>query len=72
MTRREFLAGTAMTPAMFAMTRNQDEAGFVPLFDGTSLSGWTVSEGPESAFYVDDGAIVVHSARQYEIFDFRG
>lgn len=82
MTRREFLAGTAMTPAMFAMTRNQDETGFVPLFDGTSLSGWTVSEGPESAFYVDDGAIVVHesagfptwlrSARQYENFDFRG
>jgi hypothetical protein len=82
MTRREFLASTAMTPAMVAMTRNQDEAGFVPLFDGTALSGWSVSDGPESAFYVDDGAIVVHesagfptwlrSARQYENFDFRG
>ena len=43
---------------------------------------WSVQDGPESAFYVNDGAIVVHesagypawlrSARQYENFDFRG
>src|SRR5262245_54284829 len=82
MTRREFLAGTSMAPAMFALNWNQDEAGFVPLFDGPSLSGWSVSDGPDSAFYVDDRAIVVHesagfptwlrSARQYENFDFRG
>ncbi|MEO8661997.1 MAG: DUF1080 domain-containing protein [Bryobacteraceae bacterium] len=58
------------------------EPGFTPLFDGQTLSGWTIREGPESAFYVRDGAIVVHeganfptwlrSARQYENFDFRG
>ena len=52
------------------------------LFDGTSLNGWSVADGPESAFYVHDEAIVVHpsagfpawlrSARQYENFDFRG
>ena len=44
--------------------------------------GWAVQDGPESAFYVDDGAIVAHessgyptslrSARQYENFEFRG
>jgi len=58
------------------------ETGFTSLFDGTSLNGWSVQDGPSSAFYVKDGAIVVHeafgfpawlrSARQYENFDFRG
>jgi hypothetical protein len=57
------------------------EDGFTSLFDGRSLAGWTVREGPESAFYAHDGAIVVHegsnfpawlrSDRQYENFDFR-
>lgn len=58
------------------------ESGFTALFDGRTLSGWSVQEGPESAFYVEDGAIVVHpsagyptwlrSERQYENLDFRG
>ncbi|MBI3473992.1 MAG: DUF1080 domain-containing protein [Candidatus Solibacter usitatus] len=57
------------------------EDGFTPLFDGRSLDGWSIREGPETAFYVNDGAIVVHegsnfpawlrSGRQYENFDFR-
>ena len=56
--------------------------GFVRLFDGESLAGWSVEGGRESAFYVNDGAIVAHesegypawlrSVRQYENFDFRG
>ncbi|MFN3322017.1 MAG: DUF1080 domain-containing protein [Bryobacteraceae bacterium] len=60
----------------------QPEPGFTSLFDGVSLRGWEIREGPESAFYVDDGAIVVHpgsnfptwlrSEKQYENFDFRG
>ena len=64
------------------LRQEPDETGFVRLFDSTSLDGWSVADGPESAFYVDDGAIVVHpsagfpawlrSARQYENFDFRG
>jgi hypothetical protein len=59
-----------------------DEAGFVRLFDGASLDGWSVADGPASAFYVHDGAIVVHpsagfptwlrSARQYENYELRG
>jgi len=58
------------------------ESGFTSLFDGKTLAGWSVREGPESAFYVKEGDIVVHesagsptwlrSARQYENFDFRG
>ena len=57
------------------------EEGFVPLFDGKTLAGWTIQEGPESAFYVEDGCIVVHteagfptwlrSVKEYENFDFR-
>ncbi len=60
----------------------QPAAGSTPLFDGKTLGGWTIEQGPESAFYVNDGAIVVHesggfpawlrSDRQYENFDFRG
>ena len=78
MTRRDLLAGATAFPALL---QAQSEEGFVPLFDGKT---WplTVQEGPESAFKVDDGAIVVdenagfptwlRSARQYENFDFRG
>ena len=60
----------------------QGEDGFVSLFDGKSLNGWTVADGPETAFYVEDGSIVVQesegfpawlrSVKQYENFDFRG
>ncbi|HXG34805.1 MAG TPA: DUF1080 domain-containing protein [Bryobacteraceae bacterium] len=58
------------------------EEGFTPLLDGTTLSGWVIEEGPESAFYIEDGAIVAHpgassptwlrSRSQYENFDYRG
>jgi hypothetical protein len=82
MNRRDFLASVALSPALIAVRQADDESGFVRLFDGTSLDGWSVADGPESAFYVHDGAIVVHqsagfpawlrSARQYENFDFRG
>ncbi len=50
------------------------------LFDGKTLSGWSIQDGPESAFYVQDGAIVIHegsnfptwlrSEKQFENFDF--
>jgi Domain of Unknown Function (DUF1080) len=82
MRRRDFLSTAGSTSVLFAASQAAGESGFVPLFDGSSLAGWSVSEGPESAFYVSDGAIVVHesagyptwlrSARQYENFDFRG
>ena len=81
MKRRDFLAAGA-APLLFAAPQSADESGFVPLFDGRSLAGWSVQDGPEAAFYVNDGAIVVHesagypawlrSARQYENFDLRG
>jgi hypothetical protein len=79
MDRRAFLTTTLALPSLL---RAQAEEGFTSLFDGKTLSGWTVHDGPETAFYVADGAIVVHessgfpawlrSAKQYENFDFRG
>ena len=82
MKRREFLASAVLVPAVLTTRQEPDEDGLVRLFDGKSLDGWTVRDGPETAFYVNDGAIVVHesagfpawlrSAREYENFDFRG
>ena len=79
MNRRDFLGATSAVPLFL---QAQAEVDFTRLFDGKSLKGWTIQEGPETAFYVDDGAIVVHessgfptwlrSAKQYENFDFRG
>ena len=78
MNRRQFLS----TAALPALLQAQEESGFISLFDGKSLHGWKIKEGSETAFYVDDGAIVVHdsagfptwlsSQKQYENFDFRG
>jgi len=79
MNRRTFLTAASALP-LFG--RTEPETGFVSLFDGKTLDGWSVVDGPETAFYVNDGAIVVHpssgfpawlrSAKQYENFDFRG
>ena len=80
MNRRQFLS-TAAAPALL-QAQTQIEPGFTALFDGKTLAGWHIKEGPETAFYVNNGDIVVHesegfptwlsSARQYENFDFRG
>ncbi len=85
MRRRIFLSSVFLLPGLCAglkgVAPDQPEEGFTSLFDGKSLRGWSVQEGPESAFYVRDGAIVVHegsnfptwlrSEKQYENFDFR-
>jgi hypothetical protein len=82
MNRRSFLAAASAAPLVYAAPQEGGDAGFTSLFDGRSLDGWSVQDGPESAFYVDDGAIVVHesagyptwlrSARQYENFELQG
>jgi hypothetical protein len=41
--------------ALLATAGRADEAGFVPIFDGTSLEGW---EGKPEFWRVEDGAIV--------------
>lgn len=80
MDRRSFLALSGSLPAL--LEAQTGEPGFTPLFDGKTLTGWHVEDGPQSAFYVDDGAIVVNrsfghpawlrSEGEYENFDFRG
>jgi hypothetical protein len=82
--RRTFLAAGAIVPAAARALRAQPSAvepGFTSLFDGRTLAGWSVQDGPPSAFRVDSGAIAVdeganfpawlRSDRQYENFDFR-
>jgi hypothetical protein len=76
MNRRVFL-GSLAAPLLGAGA----EPGFSSLFDGKTLRGWSVQQGPETAFFVQDGAIAVHpgsnypawlrSEKQYENFDLR-
>src|SRR5207253_709614 len=82
MNRRQFLSTAAVPALLQAQAQAQAESGFTPLCDGKTLRGWKIKEGPETAFYVNDGSIVVHdsagfpawlsSEKQYENFDFRG
>ena len=48
------------------VTQAQD-AEFKPLFNGTDLSGWKVSENSESVV-VEDGAIVTHGERAHAFY----
>src|SRR4051794_9981671 len=76
MTRRHF----ASVPLSAALLASPAEQPARSLFDGKTLAGWSVQDGPESAFYVHDGAIVIHegsnfptwlrSDKRYENFDF--
>jgi hypothetical protein len=73
--RRRFL-GASLAP----LAARAADAAARPLFDGRTLDGWTIVDGPRSAFFVDNGAIVVHHGsnfptwlrtnREYENFDF--
>jgi hypothetical protein len=79
MKRRDFLNAASAVPLLL---QAQVEDGFTNVFDGKTLNGWSIQDGPETAFYVNDGAIVIQessgfptwlrSAKQYENFDFRG
>ncbi len=85
MNRRDFLGALSAVPlsgvAADEYLEASEGADPVPIFNGRNLDGWTITEGPESAFSVSDGAIVVNdsasyptwlrSNRQYENFDFR-
>ena len=54
------MSGLSSVPALLAESgAAQTSGGSTSLFDGKSLDGWTVQHGPQSAFYVQDGAIVV-------------
>lgn len=75
-TRRQSLI--VLGSAALSPLSAQDKA----LFDGRSLAGWQVRQGPQTAFYADQGTIAVHpgsnfptwlaSEEQYENFDWSG
>lgn len=80
MDRRRFLGCCSSLPGCAALgAAAAADAGAIALFDGRTLDGWTIEEGPQSAFYVQDGAITgspsaefpawLRSARRYENFD---
>lgn len=81
MDRRRFfsLAPAAALAAVPAVAQSED--GFTTLFNGQSLRGWDIVDGPESAFYAKSGELLsspssifpcwLRSARQYENFDLR-
>ncbi len=58
MNRRHFLASL---PGLVAAA----DQSSLSLFDGRSLAGWTIADGPESSYYVEDGAIAGSSAAEY-------
>ncbi|MBS9522567.1 DUF1080 domain-containing protein [Litoribacter ruber] len=47
---------------------NEDEEGWISLFDGTSLEGWTVNENPR-AFQIFGGMLVSHGPRAHLFYD---
>ena len=74
-TRRHFIVlATAPIASIYAQESQ--------LFDGKTLSGWTIEEGPQTAFYASEGAVNVHpgsnfpvwlrSPESYENFDWSG
>ncbi|HYO84786.1 MAG TPA: DUF1080 domain-containing protein, partial [Bryobacteraceae bacterium] len=77
LTRRSLLACGAASVAVHALRGSEPLAS---LFNGRDLAGWQIRGGPESAFYVSDGAIVASPSsswpawlatqREYENFDF--
>lgn len=52
----------AITVAGFAA--EEDEEGWITLFDGKSFSGWKVNENPKS-FRLEDGVIVANGERSH-------
>jgi hypothetical protein len=79
-TRRQSLI--VLGSAALSPLSAQENSAPQQLFDGKSLSGWQVRQGPDTAFYAEQGAIVVHpgsnfpawlaSPAQYENFDWSG
>ncbi|MCP9234721.1 DUF1080 domain-containing protein [Lewinella sp. JB7] len=58
-----FAATACNTPKSTTAAATEDD-GWIPLFDGTSLTGWKASENP-ATFRVDDGRIVTDGPRAH-------
>ncbi|MBA3973983.1 MAG: hypothetical protein C0504_07165 [Candidatus Solibacter sp.] len=79
-TSRRQIFSLAALPVLQPAQVQQD--GWTSLFDGSSLAGWTIVDGTDSLYYVNEGAICVadfasfpawlRSAREYENFELEG
>ncbi len=58
----------AVVIACSAAKKTADTAGWIPLFDGKSLTNWKASENP-ATFSVADGAIVVAGPRAHLFYE---
>lgn len=58
------LVAEAKDPIESAVAAPSQATGWTPLFNGKDLTGWTVSENPDT-FRVEDGAIVVQGDRAH-------
>ena len=63
MQRRTFLSASAAAALLPNHTTAQD--GLTGIFDGATLNGWSVQQGPASAFYVSEGSITVSDAANF-------
>lgn len=63
-----FCAALVMLTAMSAFQKDDQDKGWIKLFDGKSLKGWKVGENPET-FQVEDGAIVVFGPTAHLFYD---
>jgi len=70
-----FILVLALTP--IALAAEPDKDGYVPLFDGKTLTGWHNVNGHPSTFFVKDGEIIttgkptgfMRTDKQYENFE---
>lgn len=59
------LTAAALAPANADHHGDKMDEGFVTLFDGTSLDGWTSSLDNPAAFSIEDGVLVVKGDRAH-------
>jgi hypothetical protein len=65
--KEEIMRLLALVVLMFSATIMHAEEGFLPLFNGTNLDGWKVSENPTSV-KVEEGCLIVHGARAHVFY----
>ena len=64
-----FTMGCLLASSCMSVTDTAHASDRVSLFDGTSLSGWSVSEENPDSFRVEDGAIVASGPRAHLFYN---
>ena len=57
MNRRDWVAASAALLGLTLSAGGADDARWVPLFDGKTLSGWTIADGTTGTWKVENGEI---------------